>query len=71
MKTAFLHRRCMAYIALVALVYLAYGLVSGDMNDSAIGAVSGLSIALAGIIGAYMTNATYNDHSERVNHDNK
>lgn len=62
MKGTFTHRRNMTYFALVGLFYCAYGVVHLGIKDGAIG---GLAVAFSGIVIAYFTNATYDDHSER------
>ncbi len=54
----------MAYAALLGLFYLAYGVVEKGISDGAIG---GLALAFAGVIGAYGAASTYDDHSERKN----
>lgn len=62
MKGGFYHRRMMAYLAMLGLLLCACGVVFLDIKDGAIGGIAG---SFAVVIGAYMTNATYDDHSHR------
>ena len=68
MKGQFIHRRIMAYLAIFGMLYCAYGVVHNNVVDGAIG---GLVAAFAAVVGTFMTNATYDDHSNRKHKNGK